>query len=592
MPYKLHTRQDRLLRLIAQHSNRVICYYDLESKSSYVLDPEICAQCRLPHLCERSLEKIISQNEILPESQHPLREMFDDIHAGSPSGSLRLHCINTEGERRWFDMRYSTIYDQKGKPIYALISSLDITEQYEHELTHLHFNQGLSVRADYIGLLEADLTTDTIEKVSGKMSPPGESIIGTPYSFFADMMINTKLLPADRPAGAKVFMPENLLQSFHDGHLHMQHTWQMLFNDGKHYWVKTKIELFADPYNGHIRTSIRVSDVTTELQTQMELLERSKKDGMTGLLNKVTAKQLIREHITFAEKPGILIIVDLDDLKTINDTFGHAQGDRAIINIAETMKKHFRESDIISRIGGDEFLIYLTGAAENSESIAISITSLLRKLATLPIGGNDERRIHCSIGCAIEQPGDDYESLYKKADLALYHVKRNGKNDFAFYTPDMEQADYQFRHNQLLDISVQSNPGFGELENLLNAISTFYPLILSLNLSENNYMLIEISDEHFSQLPTFGIIEDISDAVIVFLHPEDAWRGQELLSRNHLLEAYQNGERVIHTYLRCNEQSGHRWIEVNIVFYTDKKGSVCEYTLMRWADEHENFIKK
>ena len=78
--------------------------------------------------------------------------------------------------------------------------------------------------------------------------------------------------------------------------------------------------------------------------------------------------------------------------------------------------------------GGDEFIVYLPKAGKNVDSVEHSLESLLSKLASTYIDENNERTIHCSIGCAAETAEDDnFESLYKRADIALYHVKRNGK---------------------------------------------------------------------------------------------------------------------------------------------------------------------
>ena len=133
-----------------------------------------------------------------------------------------------------------------------------------------------------------------------------------------------------------------------------------------------------------------------------------------------------------------LLLIDLDGLKEINDTFGHERGDHAIKGIAEELRGHFRDTDIIGRVGGDEFMAYLRGAAPRIETIEASIQKLLCKLGERFIGPNDERHISCSIGGAVPYDrAENFETLFARADAALYHVKRGGKSGFAFYSPEM-----------------------------------------------------------------------------------------------------------------------------------------------------------
>ncbi len=163
-------------------------------------------------------------------------------------------------------------------------------------------------------------------------------------------------------------------------------------------------------------------------------------DAMTGLQNRGSAREEIREYLHRGGDPGIMILLDMDDLKGINDTYGHDQGDKAIIGIADTLKEHFRHTDIIARLGGDEFMIYLPGAGKDSGRIRTSLTVLLQKLTEIKVGGEDGRRVHCSVGCTVQsKDNSQFDLLFKEADTALYHAKRGGKNRFVFYTDEMKQ---------------------------------------------------------------------------------------------------------------------------------------------------------
>ncbi len=215
-------------------------------------------------------------------------------------------------------------------------------------------------------------------------------------------------------------------------------------------WKRWEFATVYDREGEPRRAVIFVEDITEAKNAQLEIKIRAERDGMTGLLNRATTQERIMQMIA-TEKPGILLHIDLDDLKTINDIYGHGEGDFALQAIADNLRKHFRESDIIGRIGGDEFLVYLPGAAGDPNAIAGTVYTLLRNLNAISVGSHESHPIHCSIGGAIlSQTANTFQQLYKQADVALYHVKRNGKHNFAYYTPEMDEADYAFRSRHLM----------------------------------------------------------------------------------------------------------------------------------------------
>ncbi len=576
---------ERILRLIAQHSDRIICYYDIQNEIARPWDPKICKRCRLPHLCEMSTEVLLKSGKIFPESEEELRNMFQSIHNGSPKGSLRIRAKTTDGQSRWFDLQYSTIFNE-GIPVSALISHKDITEQYEHELAYLRHIQILTESKNHLGTLEVDLDTDLIENQRGRMIPDDFRSTGVTMAKFALQMIPMKMLEKDQAEGFSFFSREYLKAQYADGIRHLERVWQMWFRDGSLGWVGVEAEIVRDPYTDHLKVFFHMKDITKEKTAQLEIQSLSERDGMTGLLNRITAEKRIQEHIAQKEHAGILILLDLDDLKGINDTYGHSEGDRSILGIANTLKSHFREMDIIGRIGGDEFLVFLPGSTENSGTIAVSIATLLRKLASIAIGPNDERRIHCSIGCAVQTAkANTLETLFRQADMALYHVKRNGKNNFAFYSPEMEDTNYQFKSQKLFSSNSMRKFDMGELQFLLEAFAIFYPLMLSANLSANDYYLMEDMGMLSSHIPTFGILDEFVENTLGLIHPNDMSIFKDSMSRASLLREYEQGKKMIRRYFRILRGDNYLWTEAAVIFYVNVHGDICEFTLVRWANE-------
>lgn len=151
-------------------------------------------------------------------------------------------------------------------------------------------------------------------------------------------------------------------------------------------------------------------------------------DQITGLLTRKDGEKKIKSAIT--EAPGCLAFIDLDNLKPINDTFGHSAGDHALKVVSEVLGIHGQEA-VISRIGGDEFLFYMIDVDEGKATFIINCimdtfrskreTDKVLSFASL------------SIGLCLSTPDSDYADIYQKADKALYFIKQNGKDAYFFY---------------------------------------------------------------------------------------------------------------------------------------------------------------
>lgn len=166
-----------------------------------------------------------------------------------------------------------------------------------------------------------------------------------------------------------------------------------------------------------------------------ELTEKAQTDLLTGILNKVSFQEAVEAAIREAgdNDYGALYIIDLDDFKHVNDDLGHAMGDRVLSDTAAKLKAIFRASDIIGRIGGDEFAAFLRcpQGKENDELKRKRAEAIIRELQELYEVGGKQVQVSASVGVAgFPSDGKDYKSLYSKADQVLYAAKREGKNRY------------------------------------------------------------------------------------------------------------------------------------------------------------------
>jgi diguanylate cyclase (GGDEF)-like protein len=161
-------------------------------------------------------------------------------------------------------------------------------------------------------------------------------------------------------------------------------------------------------------------------QMQVELRSLSLTDELTGLYNRRGFSTLAGQHLKLARRTGgtfLIVFADLDNLKNINDTYGHAQGDAALVATADVLRKTFRESDIVSRYGGDEFLILVTDAAY--EDMARIYKRVQQYVAEVNAGRRLKCFISLSLGMVPFEPGRDLniDNLVAEADKALYKDK-------------------------------------------------------------------------------------------------------------------------------------------------------------------------
>ena len=168
------------------------------------------------------------------------------------------------------------------------------------------------------------------------------------------------------------------------------------------------------------------------LQHQFEeLRERASKDALSGLLNRATAQQYIVRRLKDlgAKDSCALFIVDLDNFKDINDTLGHLAGDQAIRQSARILSGLFRANDIVGRLGGDEFFIFLTG--QITEKLVQKKGQAICQSLQLVMGAEPAVSLTASVGiCLASGGGHQFEDLYQAADLALYKAKKKGKHSY------------------------------------------------------------------------------------------------------------------------------------------------------------------
>src|SRR5579859_3614195 len=201
-----------------------------------------------------------------------------------------------------------------------------------------------------------------------------------------------------------------------------------------------------DRAGGVIGAVIVFHDVSAARAMSVQMTHSAKHDVLTSLPNRLLLNDRITQSIAVArrqKKHLAVIFLDLDRFKYINDSLGHAVGDELLQSVSKRLLASVRRSDTVSRQGGDEFVILLSDLGR-PEDAATSAQKLLLSLSAPHLLGGQELHIGGSIGISVyPADGTDAEMLIKSADTAMYHAKESGRNNFQFFTADMNRKSVE-----------------------------------------------------------------------------------------------------------------------------------------------------
>ena len=423
-------------RLAMQHTSNTICRYDVASSTLRI--PQRAQDAfQLPELAEDIPDSQIRRGLISPDTAETYRAFYDGIRNGSESGSAIYQRLNDSGWR-WVEGHYSTIFSADHKPVSAVISFADVTERIEKDAAYTRWKQSLlDRRPESYSLFRYNISTGKYINVrEGRLI----SFDFEPGTF--DFNGNTDKYASEcvYPEDAESFMAEvntdTLLAGYYRGKRMVTLEYRQLTGEKGYRWLRLTIELVELPGSSDIEAYMLFEDIDAAKRREMDTIEQAQTDPLTGALNRTTFAARVEDILQSSapETQHAFMMLDIDCFKQVNDAFGHSTGDQALIDTADTLRLALRRDDLICRMGGDEFLVFLADIPGDSVAAAKArqIGAAMRKALSAEV------EISGSIGIAIvPRDGRDFDTLYKKADAALYHVKGSGKDSFAFYQDDM-----------------------------------------------------------------------------------------------------------------------------------------------------------
>ena len=387
-------------------------------------------------------EEIVGHTDFeIFESAELARRYTDDDQKLLAGGKDLINYIepltDDHGHPRYSSTSKYILSDENGTMIGILGISRDITKEYmtrqryQKELKYLFELPQDTYAALFMDIDEWRIIRHQSHDVQGHTVVVQETM-----ETFIDNAIKRLADPVD--ATTREFFQnlsrESMLKICESGVRNQTMEYRRYMSETEVSWVRTDIHFLIDPESGHLCAIWSLRNINSEKQKTMNLLHAAAHDQMTGILNKAHTEKRIQQILEDENNTiHALFAIDVDNFKSLNDTLGHQIGDQFLVTLAKTLKNCFRESDVVGRVGGDEFFVLMKNIY-SAFPVAEKAETLLR-ISKMLCQNYQELDLSLSIGISMYPvDGQNLDALYAKADEALYQAKKQGKNQVVFAT--------------------------------------------------------------------------------------------------------------------------------------------------------------
>lgn len=385
--------------------------------------------------------------------ENKLLKYFQNIAEGNQieDRSFEIRLKLKDGTICWIRAAYEFVGNEEGIPVEAIGYYLDITKEKEENLQNQELiktlevfrNQSLydfKVSLTRDRLCSSDCVEEWLEEIGCKSDMKFSNIL--------ERIFGKLILPSYRER-FRIFTDKNrMLQAYKEGETTESLEYQRIYKGAKR-WMCMTVNYVCFENGSDVFAYIFIKDIDREKRQELHLTKMAETDAMTGLYNRHAAKSKIEKYLQARNnEPGAVIMFDMDNFKCINDVFGHTYGDSVIRQNAEKLQGFFRADDVICRMGGDEFLVLCKNIKE--DKIHEKLEKIIKEMAV--IYETDEKNIKFSISAGyamVPEQGTEFDELYRKADVALFTAKINGKKTFLKFDSAMKNIRYELAGRNL-----------------------------------------------------------------------------------------------------------------------------------------------
>lgn len=380
------------------------------------------------------------EDYVHPTSYEELQHIFNRLQAGEPSvkAAVQLRAVN--GEYHWVKFSCTEFQNQQKNNPYVIIVLDDEVAQIDTAKQHFYEEQlQMMLAEDVVASSKVNLTRNRVEYLWAKMvSDEVKRQIETYEQMYLLGLKNIVDVDGQTEYRNK-FSKEALLDAYEQGQTKVQ--LECMYRPGyeQAVWVLMNSTLVRDAGTGDVYYYSYIKNIDEKKRTEAMLRDQAERDGLTGLYNKKTIEMMVEKSLHLNQDSSrlcVFMIVDIDNFKHINDTFGHPYGDHVIGQMGEALNTVFDSGVMKGRLGGDEFVVFAMGIPSKNWAF-----QKIRQLQTVLHQGYhisaEELHVTVSVGIAFSEAKDGrFNQLYRQADSALYRAKNNGKDQYAVFSSE------------------------------------------------------------------------------------------------------------------------------------------------------------
>lgn len=390
---------------------------------------------------KKSVKDIVNKTdwEIFADKSLAERYVSDDhklIESGKDLIDYNEPITDMDGQHRYGTTSKYLLKDEKGEFIGILGFTRDITkdyiarQHYQQELKYLFGLPADTYAVSYIDVDEWRIVSQRRQQIAGSSFQSCFTVEALSKAALDSIVDYT----CEAAEFFRRFSPAVLRDIHASGRRRLTFKYQRIMTNDDVRWVRIDIRFLTDIDSGHLCAMLSGKDIDAQMKEEQRLIFAARMDKMTMLLNRETTMEQIRQILQIdAAGKHSLFMIDVDNFKSLNDTRGHQAGDEFLVTLAAQIKKHFRDTDIVGRIGGDEFFALMRNipGEKEAEAKAQELLTAMQQICAeySPV------QLSASIGVSLyPKDAQTMDDLYAKADDALYQAKGKGKNQYVFYS--------------------------------------------------------------------------------------------------------------------------------------------------------------
>lgn len=415
-------------------------------------------------------KSLLESGLVHPESKKEVLDMYRKLDQGEAYVQADiLSRYQQEEDWSWQRVRYTMVYDEQGRPDFAVAVGEDITKQKEAEM---QYQQELQLRMAFndslIASFRCNLNANIVEYAEG---PSIEHFApGMSYEKLVDFHNQHMDNPEDALRLKKLMGRQALIVAYRQGKTSLSFEYRRKDKNGRLFWVCATTRLVQDVHNGSLYAYGTLQDIHNKKLMEMTMKNRAEHDMLTGAYNKDTAIQMISDLLEKARRQKssyALLNFRIDHFAQIVHDSGYSAADRILKEVAAQLMMRFTPDKIVGKFYGDEFIVFVYNSPERS--MVKLYAQEVQKAVAMPYMFPDTKcPVSLSVGIVFENgAANGFSSLYHKARLALTASKASGQNHPFIYSESLEGLAYLPEKKLFQETDLPDPKQTGSGENLL-----------------------------------------------------------------------------------------------------------------------------